>query len=103
MSGPPFIHIDEFDGTHKFVRTKAFVNYSIDLYSHEPYQKVMLGNRDRGSVQLPCVVFNGDISLEEGCGYMFGGFDNQWDDGEEIQLKLAKGSWVNKFYDPDNQ
>jgi len=60
----------------------------------------MLSDSDRGDVQRPCVVFNDDITLEEGCGYRFGGFDNQWDDGEEIQLKLHKRSWANKFYDP---
>ena len=103
MSSPPFIHIDEFNGADRFVTTKAFVNYTIDLRSHEPHQKVMLGDSDRGDVQRPCVVFNDEITLEEGCGYRFGGFDNQWDDGEEIQLKLHKRSWANKFYDPDGK
>lgn len=103
MSSPPFIHIDEFDGTHGFVKTKAFVNYTIDLRSHTPQQKVVLGNADRGDAERPCVVFNDEITLNEGCGYMFGGFDNQWDDGEEIQLKLAQGAWIQKFYDPSDQ
>jgi len=66
MSSPPFIHIDEFDGADRFVTTKAFVNYTIDLRSHEPHQKVMLGDSDRGDVQRPCVVFNDEITLEEG-------------------------------------
>lgn len=103
MSSPPFIHIDEFDGTHGFVKTKAFVNYTIDLRSHTPQQKVVLGNADRGDAERPCVVFNDEITLKKGCGYMFGGFDNQWDDGEEIQLKLAQGAWIQKFYDPSDQ
>lgn len=103
MSGPPFIHIDEFDGTHGYVKTRAFVNYTIELRSHEPHQKVVLGNSDRGDVERPCVVFNDDITLDEGCGYVFGGFDNQWDDGEEIQLKLSEGAWIRKIYDPDNE
>jgi hypothetical protein len=103
MSSPPFLHIDEFDGTDRFVRTRAFVNYTIDLNSHTPNQKVMLGNRGRGDIQIPCVVFNAHITLEEGCGYEFGGLDNQWDAGEEIQLKLHKRSWANKFYDPNDE
>jgi len=28
MSSPPFLHIDEFDGTNGFIKTKAFVNYT---------------------------------------------------------------------------
>lgn len=48
-------------------------------------------------------MFNDDITLDEGCGYVFGGFDNQWDDGEEIQLKLSQGAWIRKIYDPDDQ
>ena len=103
MSNPPFIHIDEFDGTNGYVKTKAFVNYTIDLDSHEPHQKVVLGNSDRGDVERPCVVFNDDITLDEGCGYVFGGYDNEWDDGEEVQLKLLDNGWVRKIYDPDNK
>ncbi|ELZ43407.1 hypothetical protein C464_16812 [Halorubrum coriense DSM 10284] len=103
MSNPPFLHIDELDGTNGFIKTKAFVNYTIDLSSHTPHQKVMLGNSDRGDVERPCVVFNDDITLDEGCGYVFGGFDNKWDDGEEIQLKLSEGAWIRKIHDPDDQ
>lgn len=103
MSGPPFIHIDEFDGTNGYVKTIAFVNYTIDLCSHEPHQKVMLGNGDRGDVERPCVVFNDDITLDEGCGYVFGGYDNEWEEGEEIQLKLLNNGWVRKIYDPDDE
>lgn len=54
-------------------------------------------------VQRPCVVFNDETTLDEGCGYVFGGFDNQWDDGEEIQLKLSQGAWVRKIYDPNDE
>jgi len=102
MSGPPRITLDEFDGTHGFVKTKAFVNYHLDIAHHEPYQKVMLGNNKECDTQLPCVVFNEDIHLEKGHGYWFGGFDNEWEDGGEIQLKLHPNSWANEFYDPDD-
>jgi hypothetical protein len=37
--------------------------------------------------------------LEEVWGYVFGGFDNHWSAGEEIQLKLAQGAWIRKIYD----
>jgi len=66
MSSPPFIHIDEFNGADRFVTTKASSTTTIDLRSHEPHQKVMLGDSERGDVQRPCVVFNDDITLEGG-------------------------------------
>lgn len=50
MSSPPFLHIDEFDGTNGFVMTRAFVNYTLDHKSHLPHQKVMLGNSNHGDV-----------------------------------------------------
>ncbi|NHN41829.1 hypothetical protein G9C85_09325 [Halorubellus sp. JP-L1] len=100
MSDIPTIGIDEFDGTHGYVNTKAFVNYEIDIDAFQPRQKVMLGDSELGDVQRPCVVYSDDITLEEGCGYRFGGIDYAWDDGEEIQLCLGDNGWVDKFYDP---
>lgn len=102
MSDPPFITIDEFDGTHGYVKTKGFVNWEVDLASHIPRQKVVLGDSSLGSVERPCVVWTDEISLEEGCGYFFGGVDYTWEEGEEIQLCLGDSGWANKFYDPSD-
>ena len=100
MSSIPFISIDEFDGTNGYVKTKAFVNREIDLSAHKPRQKVLLGDSEVGDVQRPCVVYADDITLEQGCGYIFGGIDYEWEDGEEIQLCLGDSGWARKFYDP---
>lgn len=100
MSGPPFIALDELDGTHGFIRTKGFVNWEVDLRSHQPRQKVILGDSSLGDVQRPCIVCTDEITLEEGCGYVFGGIDYQWRGGEEIQLYLNESGWARKFYDP---
>jgi len=100
MSQPPFIPLDEFDGTHGYVKTRGFVNYEVDLDSHLPRQKVVLGDSSLGKVERPCVVYAENISLEPGCGYYFGGFDNEWVDGSEIQLCLRECGWASKFYDP---
>lgn len=101
MSGPPFVTIDEFDGTQGYVKTKGFVNYEVDLRSHKPRQKVMLGDSEVGDVQRPCVVYTEDIDLEEGCGYYFGGVDYAYEKAEEIQLVLGSSGWANKIYDPN--
>jgi hypothetical protein len=100
MSDIPFISIDEFDGTNGFVKTKAFVNWEVDLNAHQPRQKVVLGDSEAGDVTLPCVVYTGDIDLEPGCGYYFGGVDYEWESGEQIQLCLGTNSWATKFHDP---
>lgn len=100
MSGPPFITIDEFDGTQGYVKTKGFVNRIIDLPCHQPRQKVVLGDSSLGDVQRPCVVYADDISLEKGCGYVFGGIDYAYEDSDEIQLCLGDSGWASKFYDP---
>lgn len=100
MSGIKFLPIDEFDGTNGFVRTKGFVDRVIELPCHQPRQKVVLGDSELGDVNRPCIVCVEDITLEKGCGYFFGGIDYVWEDGDEIQLRLDKGSWARKFYDP---
>lgn len=100
MSGPPFVTLDEFDGSQGFVKTKGFVNWEIDLRSHKPRQKVMLGDNEVGTMR-PCVVYAEDIHLEKGCGYTFGGIDRVYEPGEEIQLYLSENSWADKFYDPN--
>jgi hypothetical protein len=100
MSSIEFITIDEFDGTHGYVKTKGFVDRVIDLPCHKPRQKVVLGDSSLGDVERPCVVYAEDISLKKGCGYVFGGIDYVYENGEEIQLCLGDSGWANKFYDP---
>jgi len=101
MSSTPFISIDEFDGTNGVVKTKAFVNWEVDLNAHQPRQKVVLGDSEVGDVTLPCIVCTDSIDLEPGCGYYFGGVDYEWEAGEEIQLRLGDNSWATKFHDPN--
>ncbi len=101
MSSVPFITLEEFDGSQGYVKTKGFVNWEVDLRSHAPRQKVVLGDSELGDVQLPCVIYADDIDLEEGCGYIFGGFDYAYEKTEEIQLLLGTGSWIKKIYDPN--
>jgi hypothetical protein len=103
VSSPLFLHIDEIEGTNAFIKTKTFVNYTTDHNIHIPRQKVMPGNSDRSDLQRQCVVFNEDITPEGGGGYVFGGFNKRWEDGEEIHLKLAQDAWIRKIYDPNDE
>ena len=82
------------------MRTKGFVNWIVDLPCHQPRQKVMLGDSERGDVLLPCVVYAEDIVLEKGYGYRFGGIDFVYENGEQIQLYLGNGAWADEIYDP---
>lgn len=93
LTGPPYVPIDEFDGTNGFVKTRAFVNYTVNLRTHEPRQKVVLGNSELGDVRRPCVVYTDAFTLEKGCGYDFGGIDRVYEPGDEVQLYL-KGDGV---------
>lgn len=97
MSGPPSVDLGDLDGTQGWVETSGFVNWVEDVNSHQPRQRVKLGD-DTTREGVVCTVWTADIELEEGVGYYFGGVDDTWDDGEEIQLKLYDQSWANEFW-----
>ncbi|WP_262181354.1 hypothetical protein [Haloarcula laminariae] len=97
MSGPPFMKLGDLDGTHGWVRTKGFVNWIEDVASHQPYQRVALGD-DTVSEPVICTVWTEDVELEEGVGYYLGGVDDTYEKREEIQLKLYEKSWADEFW-----
>jgi hypothetical protein len=97
MSGPPFVELGDLDGTHGWIRTKGFVNWIEDVASHQPYQRVALGD-DTASEPVICTVWTEDIELEEGVGYYLGGVDDTYEKREEIQLKLYEKSWADEFW-----
>ncbi|WP_436903540.1 hypothetical protein [Halovenus halobia] len=97
MSGPPVVDLGDLDGTRGWVKTKGFVNWTEDVASHQPRQRVKLGD-DTTRDGVICTVWTADITLEEGVGYYFGGVDDTYDEREEIQLKLFEGSWANEFW-----
>jgi len=100
MSGLPFVELGDLDGTHGWVKTKGFVNWTEDVDSHQPRQRVKLGG-DTTREGVVCTVWTDDIELEEGVGYYFGGIDDTYEKREEIQLKLIDQSWVNEFWRRD--
>jgi len=101
MSDIPFVELGDLNGTHGFVKTKGFVNWVEDVASHQPRQRVRLGDDSTTGTGVVCTVFNDDIELETGVGYYFGGVDSTYEKRDEIQLKLVKKSWVNEFWRPD--
>jgi len=101
MSGPPMVDLGDLDGTHGWVTTKGFVSWIGNVSSHRPYQRVGLSDDSTGSGSVVCTVWTDDIELEERVGYWFGGVDDVWEDGEEIQLKLYDQSWANEFWRPE--
>ena len=101
MSRIPFIKLGELNGTHGWVKTKGFVNWIDDVATHKPYQRVGLGDNSTKGEHVVCTVWTDDIELEEGVGYWFGGVDDVWEAGDEIQLKLVRKSWANEFWRRD--
>lgn len=97
MSGPPFVELGDLDGTRGWVTTKGFVNWIEDVASHQPRQRVKLGD-DTAREGVICTVWTAEIELEEGVGYYFGGVDDTYEEREEIQLKLFDQSWANEFW-----
>lgn len=97
MNGPPFVDLGDLDGTHGWVATKGFVNWIDDVASHQPRQRVGLGD-DTAREGVVCTVWTEDIKLEEGVGYYFGGVDATYEKREEIQLQLSDSSWANEFW-----
>lgn len=100
MSSIPTVTLGELDGSDRFVKTTGFVNWIEDVSTYKPYQRVGLGD---GSVDghVVCTVWTKDIELEEGVGYRFGGVDDVWEDGNEIQLKLYNRCWADEFWRRD--
>lgn len=101
MSDVPYLSVDEFDGTHGYVKVKAFVNYEVDLNYHGA-RKYSLGNRHESDEELFCIVFDDEIELEPGHGYFLGGYDNEWEEGEQIQLKICSNGFATEIWSPDN-
>jgi hypothetical protein len=102
MSGIPYVELGSLNGTRGFVRTSGFVNWTEDVASHMPRQRVRLGDKTTSGKGVVCTVFTDEITLEEGCGYYFGGVDRIYDRYDEVQLTLGKKSWAEKFYDPND-
>jgi len=63
MSGLPFVELGDLDGTHGWVKTKGFVNWTEDVDSHQPRQRVKLGD-DTTREGVVCTVWTDDIELE---------------------------------------
>lgn len=101
MSAPPVVDLGDLDGTHGWVRTSGFVSWIDDVASHRPYQRVGLSDETTNGGYVVCTVWTDEIELEKGVGYWFGGVDDVWDEGEEIQLKLYESSWASEFWRPD--
>lgn len=100
MSGPPTVDLGDLDGTNGWVETKGFVSWVDNVASHQPRQRVGLSD-DTTDGYVVCTVWTDDIELEERVGYWFGGVDDVWEAGEEIQLKLNGSSWANEFWSPE--
>jgi|AntRauMinimDraft_4_1070384.scaffolds.fasta_scaffold01658_1 hypothetical protein len=97
MSGVRFVELGDLDGTNGWVKTKGFVNWTEDVASHQPYQRVRLGD-DTTQEGVVCTVWTDTIQLEEGVGYYLGGVDATYEKREEIQLKLFEKSWADEFW-----
>ena len=94
MSDIPFVELGDLNGTHGFVKTKGFVNWVEDVASHQPRQRVRLGDDSTTGTGVVCTVFNDDIELETGVGYYFD--LAELEPGEDV-LDLGSGSGMDAF------
>jgi hypothetical protein len=97
MSSIPFVELDDLDGSDRFIRTKGFVNWIDDVSTYRPYQRVGLGDSSVDG-HVVCTVWTDEIELEEGVGYRFGGVDDVYEAGKEVQLKLYDNCWADRFW-----
>jgi hypothetical protein len=100
MSGPPSVELGDLSGTDRWVQTSGFVNWIEDVASHQPQQRVLLGDSSTREGVI-CTVWTDEIELKKGVGYYFGGIDGTYEKREEIQLKLVTNSWANEFWRKD--
>jgi hypothetical protein len=101
MSGVPWVELEDLDGTHGWVRTSGFVRWVEDINSHQPRQRVRIGDDTTGGDPVVCTVFDQNKTLEQGCGYRLSGVDRVYDRYDEVQLMLVEESNIEKTYDKD--
>jgi hypothetical protein len=97
MSSIPFVELGDLDGSDRFIRTSGFVNWIDDVSTRKPYQRVGLSDKSVDG-HVVCTVWTDDVELEVGVGYKFGGVDDVYEKGNEIQLKLYDNCWAEEFW-----
>lgn len=92
-----YIDLGDLNGTNGWVQTSGFVTWTEEVASHQPYQRVRLGD-DTTDTPVVCTVWTDDIVLEEGAGYRLTGVDATYERYDEVQLKVGESSEHDRFY-----
>lgn len=98
----PVKDLADVTGQDEYVVVYAWVNHIIDLSSHKPYQKGILGDEStRNKEPRKFVVYDPDLRLEKGNKYRIFGRERTYEPFEEIQIEIGEADHVDVLYEAE--
>lgn len=98
----PVKDLADVTGKDEYIVVNAWVNHIIDLSTHKPFQKGILGDDStRYKEPRKFVVYDPDLRLEKGKKYRIFGRERTYEPFEEIQIEIRDADHVDVLWEPE--